>query len=133
MQKINLSDLYTSMQQEMLQKLKSGTTAFLHPGTKGDNTEANWIEWFRAYLPKRYCVDKGVVIDSEGRQSEQIDLIIYDAQYSYLVFHQGESLLIPAESVYAVFEVKQNLNKQHIRLSPLVSKLQYIGLSHHSN
>lgn len=114
MKTINLSELYTLMQQEMLQKLRSGKAAFVHPGTKGDNTEANWIEWLRAYLPKRYCVDKGTVIDSTGRESDQIDLIIYDAQYSYFVFHQGESLLIPAESVYAVFEVKQNLNKQHI-------------------
>lgn len=114
MPEINLSELYTEMQKEMLQKLNTGTSAINHSGTKGDNTESNWINWFREYLPKRYMVDKGIVIDSTGKQSDQIDLIIYDAQYSYLVFHQEETLLIPAESVYAVFEVKQNLNKSRI-------------------
>lgn len=102
------------MQQEMVSKLDVGKTAFVHPGTKGDETEKNWIKWFRNYLPKRYQVDKGIVIDHLGNQSEQIDIVIYDAQYSYLVFHHNDSILIPAESVYAVFEVKPNLNKEHM-------------------
>lgn len=114
MPEIKLLELYAEMQKEMLQKLNTGSHAIIHSGTKGDNTEMNWISWFRDYLPERYKVDKGIVIDSTGRQSQQIDLIIYDAQYSYLVFHQEDTILIPAESVYAVFEVKQNLNKERI-------------------
>lgn len=114
MPEINLLELYENMQNEMLQKLKTGCSAFVHSGTKGDDTELNWIEWFRAYLPKRYKVDKAIIIDSMGQQSEQIDLVIYDAQYSYMVFKHGDGVLIPAESVYAVFEVKQNLNKERI-------------------
>lgn len=114
MPEIDLSGLYTEMQKEMLQKLQTGAFSVIHPGTKGDNTEANWIKWFQEYLPERYKVDKAIIIDSSGKQSQQIDLVIYDAQYSYLVFHQGDTKLIPAESVYAVFEVKQELNKEYI-------------------
>ena len=114
MPEINLSELYADMQQEMLTKLISGAHAVKHAGSKGDNTEANWIEWFQSYLPKRYKVDKAIIIDSTGKESDQMDLVIYDAQYSYLVFHQGDTKLIPAESVYAVFEVKQELNKEYI-------------------
>ena len=122
MPEIDLTTLYSEMQKEMLQKLSTGANAVVHSGTKGDNTESNWINWFREYLPKRYKVDKGVVIDSSGKQSEQIDLIIYDAQYSYLVFRQNDTLLIPAESVYAVFEVKQNLNKERIEYAGAKAK-----------
>lgn len=114
MPEIDLSKLYENMQKEMIQKLNTGAEAFVHPGTKGDDTELNWIEWFREYLPQRYQVDKAIIIDSTGKQSDQIDLVIYDAQYSYLVFKHGNEKLIPAESVYAVFEVKQNLNKDRI-------------------
>lgn len=117
MPEIKLSELYAGMQKEMLQKLQTGVLSLVHPGSKGDNTEANWIEWFRAYLPERYKVDKAIIIDSTGKESQQIDLVIYDAQYSYLVFHQGDTKLIPAESVYAVFEVKQELNKEYIEYS----------------
>lgn len=114
MQEINLSELYAGMQAEMLQTFQTGAGAFKHSGTKGENTEDNWIAWFRKYLPSRYAVDRAVIIDSTGKCSDQIDLVIYDAQYSYLVFHQQNQKLIPAESVYAVFEVKQDLNKENI-------------------
>lgn len=114
MPNIELSGLYSDMQAQMLSKLELGASAFKHCGTKGDNTEVNWIEFFKEYLPNRYNVTKGTIIDSSGAQSDQIDLIIYDSQYSYLVFKQEDSILIPAESVYAVFEVKQNLNKGYI-------------------
>ncbi len=114
MSDIDLKKLYDGMQMEMLQRLSTCANTITHPGTLGDNTEINWINWFQEYLPKRYRVNKGIVIDSTGKQSDQIDLIIYDAQYSYLVFHQNDTLLIPAESVYGVFEVKQTLNKANI-------------------
>lgn len=111
---ISLSELYSEMQKEMLQSLQTGASAFTHPGTKGDTTETNWIDWLRTYLPARYKVDKAIVIDSTGKQSDAIDLVIYDAQYSYMVFQHNGEKLIPAESVYAVFEVKQELNKEYI-------------------
>lgn len=115
MHKIELSELYCSIQKEMIASLNLSSSAVIHPGTKGDATENDWISFFRNYLPTRYKVDKGIVIDSDGNQSQQIDIIIYDNHYSYFVFHRDDTLLVPAESVYAVFEVKQNLNKEHIQ------------------
>jgi hypothetical protein len=50
----------------------------------------------------------GMVIDCEGNVSEQIDIIIYDALYTPFVFNKDGVKLIPAESVYAVFEAKQD-------------------------
>lgn len=64
--------------------------------------------------PKRYMVDKAFIIDSDGNVSDQIDIVIYDQQYSPIVFKQNGALYITAESVYAVFEVKQELNKANI-------------------
>ena len=85
-----------------------------HPVDKGDNSEYCWIDWMRRYLPKRYSVDKATIIDSKGMESDQIDAVIYDRQYSYLAFNQNGRLYLPAESVYAVFEIKQTLNRQYI-------------------
>lgn len=115
MPKIDLAELYCSIQKEMIASLYLSSSAVVHPGTKGDATENDWISFFRRYLPTRYKIDKGIVIDSDGNQSHQIDIIIYDNQYSYFVFRRDDTLLVPAESVYAVFEVKQNLNKEHIQ------------------
>ena len=80
-----------------------------HPGSKGDATEQHWIEFLRTYLPDRYKVDKAIVIDSTGNVSEQMDVVIYDAIYTPFIFKQDGFMYIPAESVYAVFEVKQDV------------------------
>jgi len=109
-----LRDIYTSLQNEMVAKLLASRTAIGHSSEKGDATEGDWVEWFNEYLPKRYCVNKAFVVDSEDNISEQIDIVIYDAQYSHLVFRHQGTRYIPAESVYAVFEVKQELNKYNL-------------------
>ena len=83
-----------------------------HPVTKGEQCESAWIDFFRGFLPNKYAVDKGFVFDSKGTISEQIDIIIYDALYTPLVFctDSGEKF-VTAESVYAVFESKPTIDK----------------------
>jgi hypothetical protein len=112
--KVNMKQLFLSMQNEMQAKLSTIRTFVQHPGTKGNITESEWINWLRTYLPKRYSVDQAFVVDNTGNISDQIDLVIYDQQYSPFVFYYEGVKYIPAESVYAVFEVKQSLNKEHI-------------------
>lgn len=109
-----LSELYACMQEQMKADLQSSRRAFDHNPTKGEATEANWIEWMRQYLPKRYCVDKAFVIDCENHVSDQIDLVIYDQQYSHPVFVMGDNKYVTAESVYAVFEIKQIVDKAYM-------------------
>lgn len=109
----NLKTLFETLQQEMIDKAKF-SDILNHPSDKGDNLENNWIDWFKEYLPQRYKAAKATVIDCEGNISDQIDVVLYDAQYSYLAFHQNDILYLPAESVYAVFEVKPSLNKKYM-------------------
>jgi hypothetical protein len=54
------------------------------------------------------------VVDSLGRFSQQIDVVVFDRQYSPFIFgYQGQTI-IPAESIYAVFEAKQTVNTEMI-------------------
>lgn len=114
MSEINLKKIFYGLQKQMIDKLSLNREIISHPTTKGDASELNWIEWLRAYLPKRYCVDKAIIIDSNNKFSDQIDVVIYDQQYSPFIFNQDNVIYIPAESVYAVFEVKQELNKEYM-------------------
>jgi len=50
------------------------------------------------------------VVDSQGTFSEQIDVVVFDRQYSPFIFTYEGDTIIPAESVYAVFEAKQTAN-----------------------
>lgn len=114
MKKINIRDLFYDMQLQMITKFNTNRRGISHPGAKGDASELSWIQWLKDYLPKRYCVDKAFVIDSENNISDQIDVVIYDQQYTPFVFNQDSIIYIPAESIYAIFEVKQELNKEYI-------------------
>lgn len=109
----DLKEKFVFLQSKMISDANLSCAAD-HPTDKGANSEKNWIQWFKDYLPKRYKAAKATVIDSRGNTSDQIDIVLYDAQYSYLAFSQNEILYLPAESVYAVFEVKQDLSKAHM-------------------
>lgn len=117
MAEINLSQIFLNLQKQMIQKLSSNREIIFHPTSKGDASEINWIDWLKTYLPRRYEVDKAFVIDCNNRFSQQLDLVIYDRLYSPFVFNQDGAIYIPAESVYAVFEVKQELNKDNFLYS----------------
>jgi len=98
----------------MVTKLQANRRIIPHPGASGQATETNWREMLQSYLPARYQVSDGFVIDADGSLSQQIDVIIFDRQYSPLLFNQDNVTYIPAESIYAIFEVKQKLSRETI-------------------
>lgn len=106
----SLSTLFSSLHQDIQTRLEISRKSFKHPGTKGDASENVWIEMLETYLPKRYQAAKAHVVDSHGNFSEQIDVVIFDRQYSPFIFTYEEQKIIPAESVYAVFEAKQTVD-----------------------
>lgn len=99
--------LLSSLHDDIEQRLSIVRKSFGHPGTKGDASENVWIEMFEKYLPKRYQAAKAHVVDSQGAFSQQIDVVIFDRQYTPFIFNYEGEMIIPAESVYAVFEAKQ--------------------------
>jgi len=125
--KINLKDLFGGLQGQMLAQLSTNREFILHPGSKGDSLEDTWIEWLRKYLPNRYCIDKAIIIDSTGHLSDQIDLVIYDQQYTPFVLTQNGIHYIPAEGVYAVFEVKPDLHGSIGSKGNSMSYIEYAG------
>lgn len=114
MGKVDMSQLFKGMQSKMSATLELGRAGIVHNGEMGEAAEESWRKWLRTYLPGRYEVDKAIVVDCDGNTSDQIDIVIYDRQYSYFVFKHEQVKYVPAESVYAVIEVKQDLTKAHL-------------------
>lgn len=106
----SLSVLLESLHDDIQTKLTTARKSFGHPGTKGDASEDIWLELFETYLPKRYQAIKAHVVDSTGSFSDQIDVVIVDRQYSPFIFNYQGQKVVPAESVYAVFEAKQSID-----------------------
>ena len=106
----SLTTLLASLHDDMQQRLSIAREAFAHPGTKGDASESVWLELLQQYLPHRYQAATAHIVDSKGAFSDQIDVVVFDRQYSPFIFHFQDQTIIPAESVYAVFEAKQTVN-----------------------
>ena len=110
----SLPTLLANLHDDIQRRLEIARTSFGHPGTKGDASESVWLEMLGTYLPERYKADKAFVVDSKGAFSDQIDVVVYDRQYSPFIFQYQGQTIVPAESVYGVFEAKQTINAQHV-------------------
>jgi hypothetical protein len=111
---LDLSEVFRRVQHEMLAHLAVGRL-FEHASTAGAATEHHWLEMFDRYLPKAYRAAPAFIIDSTGRRSRQIDIAIFDQLHSPLLFPHASGVHVPAESVYAVFEVKPTFSRQWLR------------------
>jgi len=110
----SLPELLLGLDNDIQQRLQTVRKAFGHPGTKGDASEKVWLELLQSYLPKRYQAESAHVVDSHGHFSDQIDVVVFDRQYSPFIFNYGGKVIVPAESVYAAFEAKQSINAVHV-------------------
>ncbi len=113
--RIDLNDLFESAQQKMVAELSSIRLTVDHGSTLGDETEFAWVRFLNRMLPNRYQASDGFVVDADGRRSDQIDAIVFDRQYSPPLFQFEKVQYVPAEAVYAVFEVKQRIDARNLK------------------
>lgn len=113
--KYSLKTIFDSIHKDTTGKLQISRETAGHPGDMGDASEENWISLFNEYLPQRYRAIKCHVIDSQNNVSEQIDVAVVDRQYTPFIWNFSGRKVVPVESIYAIFEAKQELNKAHIK------------------
>jgi hypothetical protein len=119
MTNVDLHQLLLHKQTALAAKLQTAE-ALSHPVAKGDINELNWRAALDGrhgkggFLPERYAVSSAFIVDADGNTSEQIDLVVHDAHFCPLFFEEGDDRYIPAESVYAVFEIKPELNRENV-------------------
>jgi hypothetical protein len=109
-----LTEILDGLQARLEGGLRGNRSAVTHPGARGEASEEDWLRVLNDHLPQRYQANRAFVIDSQGDCSEQIDIVIYDRQYSPFLYNQANQRYVPAESVYGVLEVKQDLSREHV-------------------
>lgn len=85
-----------------------------HQLTKGVLREALLDELLRHFLPLQLGTGTGLVVNSAGDQSSQIDIVIYDKRVSPPLVRVERGQLFPWESVIATIEVKSQMQKRDI-------------------
>ena len=109
-----LRQALVDVEREFLDNLERKRRAISHDTALGDAVEDAWIALLRTYLPVRYCVAKAFAIDHKGRATDQLDCLIYDAHFTPALFGKDRHLYVPAEAVYATFEIKQFVTAGHL-------------------
>lgn len=129
--KFDLKRAFLQRQKAMSAELEIPLEFTSHPTAIGDATEANWARMLKSFLPGRYEIGPVFALDAKGNRSEQIDLAIYDRQYSPLWFEAAGSRYVPVESVYAALEVKQEINAGHLNYA--AEKIESVRTLHRTS
>lgn len=102
------------------------TQILSHRGVKGQTRERAIVHTFlQPYLPKRYSIGGGLLVDSTGRFSQQQDLVIYDEFSIPTLQDHEENKLFFAEQVLITIEVKSTLDRNAAR--DIVNKANSVG------
>lgn len=94
---------------------KEITSKINHNGEKGSAREEVLKKYLSDFLPLKFTVGNGLIIDSNEKQSSQQDFIIYDAFESPLMLKMQSLQVVPIESVYCGIEVKSRLTKRELQ------------------
>lgn len=118
MGKPNFDKLFEASLLEMhLTFIRSSTGG--RPDEKGIPRENQIKRFFKEWLPTKYGVSKGYIIDLAKTVSKECDIVIYDEEMCPKFFFDKELdvRFFPKNEIYGTFEVKSTLNKGELQNS----------------
>lgn len=102
----------------VLQRLQAEVSVFAqlvaHEGERGRENEAVLERILAGFVPQRYGIGSGLLIDSNDSYSRQTDIVLFDQSDEPRMFAQTTQLLFPVENVLASIEVKTTLRGSDI-------------------
>lgn len=100
--------------EEKLHLAERSAANFRHRGIRGDEKAAALSDFLAAHLPNTFAIGRGEAIDYRDARTGELDLFIYDRATAAPIQSSGDNLLIPAEALYAVIEVKSELSQNEL-------------------
>ena len=107
---MDLEKVFEHMSQKMIIEWERIKESLSHPSLKGTALEGEFKKFLRGYLPANLEISSGIVVDSSGNESKQLDIIIHDAAKTPSMFNEAEIKVMPVECVYAIIEVKADID-----------------------
>lgn len=90
------------------------STLINHNASKGAFREYIIQSCIRPFLPQAYGIAGGECFDMNGNVSKQLDAVVYDKLYSYIVPYTEDFIQFPYESIYGNVEIKSKLDKNEL-------------------
>jgi hypothetical protein len=90
------------------------TASIDHNGEKGGFREYFVNQMIRPLLPVHFGLSSGIIMDRNGRQSRQCDVIVYDTRLMPPILRTEGRGVFPIDCVLYVIEVKSKLSSSHL-------------------
>lgn len=103
---MNITDIFQGIANKLLADFDQIQAQIDHAGERGKQREQAVRILLSKYLPRKYSLGTGHVIDMKGNMSKQCDIVIYDAFNCPLLLAKEGYQLFPTEAVFGVIEVK---------------------------
>jgi hypothetical protein len=103
----------------VLQRLQAEVSIFnrliSHKGERGRENEQALARVLAGLIPRRFIVGTGLLFDRQGRQSKQMDIVVYDVIDTPTTLAQTTQLLFPVEEIACCIEVKTTVNAKAVQ------------------
>lgn len=107
---MDITEIFQGIGNRLLTDFDQIQAQIEHAGERGELRESALRAFLEKYLPKKYALGTGHVLDKVGNTSNQCDIVIYDAFNCPVLLAEEGYQLFPAESVFGVIEVKSILD-----------------------
>ena len=111
------SKVFANVLKQAEQKLLIEAAAaenFDHRGLKGSERAVALADFLEKHLPGVFGVGRGEALDYRDNRTGELDIFVYDKATAAPIQASNESMLIPAEAIYAVIEVKSVLTQDEL-------------------
>lgn len=108
-----LKDKIAAIEKQMLARLEEIRATYSQAGDKGNAAEQSLIGFLRQYLPIKYQIGQGEIVDQENNTSKQTDVVIVNENHPF-TFSADEPGLFFIEGVVAAGEVKSVLGSKEL-------------------
>lgn len=98
----------------------NATVEVKHAGIKGDIREIEIRDILKELVPINMEVSSGIIADSEGKQSHQMDIVIYDKNIMPSIINYQHLGFFPIDAVIYAIEVKSLIDKRTLEKDVIV-------------
>ena len=108
-----LKEKIAPIERQMLARLEEIRATHVNSGIKGTIAERTVADFLQKYLPLKYQIGNGEVVDQDNNTSRQTDVVIVNENHPF-TFSPNEPGLVFIEGVVAAGEIKSVLGKKEI-------------------
>lgn len=96
-------------------RLKAAQTIIDHTSARGSLAENLLRELIAEFLPRRWAVGTGFILNSDREVSKQVDILVYDVMTTASIYRDGGLVALSPGTAKLAVEVKSHLDGDGIR------------------